>query len=89
MVIELGDKVKDPVTGIEGIAYLRISYLQGCDRIGIQEPVIREKGKEAIVPDIYHVDEPQLVIIKKQIIKKAKVTTTGGPSGFGPSGKMK
>jgi len=87
-MIKLGDKVKDPVTGIEGIAYARISYLQGCDRIMIQEPVIRKKDAAAIVPELYHCDEPQLIIVKKQVVKKNETKEeNGGPSGFGPSGK--
>jgi hypothetical protein len=83
--IKLGDKVRDPITGFEGIAYSRISYLQGCDRIGIQASVIVEKGKAPIVPELYHVDEPQLDLVK--ILPKKKKTTTGGASYFGSSQK--
>ncbi|KKN39823.1 hypothetical protein LCGC14_0739350 [marine sediment metagenome] len=83
---KLGDKVKDPVTGIYGIAYVRSTYIQGCDRIGIQPPTIREKGKEPIVPELFHVDEPQLVIMKVGAIKvqTRKAKSNGGPSYFGP-----
>lgn len=81
----LGDRVKDPVTGIFGIAYLRTQYMQGCDRIGIQPPTIFVEGKEAIVPDLFHVDEPQLEIMKKNVIDvKARKNDNGGPSFFAP-----
>lgn len=92
LMVTLGDRVKDPVTGIEGIAYGRISYLQGCDRIMIQEPAIREKNKAAVVPELYHVDEPQLIVTKTQVVKKINTENStgiekGGPSKFGPSGQ--
>jgi len=78
--IKLGDKVKDPITGFEGIAYSRISYLQGCDRIGIQAPMIQKEGEAPIVPELYHVDEPQLELV--ETLPKTKKTTTGGASGY-------
>ena len=82
--IDLGDKVKDPVTGIYGIAYVRLSYLQGCDRIGIQPPTVREKGKVPNVPELFHVDEPQLEIITKGVVHvRGVVEDPGGPSHFG------
>lgn len=82
--VECGDQVKDPVTGINGIAFVRLQYIQGCDRIGIQQPTIRVKGKEAVVPEHYHVDEPQLEVLKRAKIKRQtkKDDPTGGPSFF-------
>jgi len=83
-MINLGDKVRDPVTGIYGIAYVRLSYLQGCDRIGIQPPTVRVKGKVPVVPDLFHCDEPQLVVMKRNAIMaqpKSK-KDNGGPSYF-------
>lgn len=85
-MVKLGDKVKDPVTGFIGIAYSKITYLQGCDRIGIQAPMVQEKGKLPEVPELYHVDEPQLEIISEAKEPKKK-TKRGGPSGFGSSHK--
>lgn len=84
MKVELGDIVKDPVTGIEGIAYCYITYLQGCERIGIQEPSFKKKDGERVVPDLFHVDEPQLEIVKKTKVKK-QTGSTGGPSEFNNS----
>ncbi len=90
-VIELGDRVKDPLTGVVGIAYCRMSYLQGCDRIGIQQDVIKRKEDVPLIPDLWNVDEPQLVVVKKGVIecqdsakisvkKKAAKASPGGPS---------
>lgn len=87
--VNLGDRVRDPVTGIQGIAYVRMTYLQGCDRIGIQPPTVREKGKEPKVPDLYHVDEPQLAIVKRKVVKCQEngATAPGGPSYFAKDSK--
>lgn len=81
-MINLGDKVKDPVTGIVGIAYSRVTYLQGCDRIGIQQPAYKDKDGETQVPDLWQVDEPQLIVVKKSAVQKGESNETGGPSGF-------
>ena len=84
-MINLGDRVKDPVTGVQGIAYVRSHYLQGCDRIGIQPPTLRKKGEIPVVPDLFHVDEPQLVVVRRNVIKqKSEGKDNGGPSFFGP-----
>ncbi len=85
--VECGDQVKDPVTGISGLAYVRLEYLQGCDRIGIQIPTIREKNKAPIVPELFHVDEPQLDIVKRGKIKPQGEKETGGPSFFSKNTK--
>lgn len=34
-MVELGDFVKDPISGFKGIAVSRHHYLHGCDRISI------------------------------------------------------
>lgn len=83
-MIRLGDRVRDPLTGIRGIAYACTSYLQGCDRIGIQQPLIKRKENTDLVPELFFVDEPQLVCVKRSVIKTQQ-TKNGGPSGFEPS----
>jgi hypothetical protein len=88
--IEVGDSVVDPVTKIKGVAYVRSQYIQGCDRIGIQPPTIFEKNKTAVVPDIFHVDEPQLNIVKRGVIKRQTGDiSTGGPSFLSKDTKQK
>lgn len=44
MAIKLGDRVKDKVTGFEGIAIGRTQWFTGCDTIGIT-PTILKDGK--------------------------------------------
>ena len=55
--VELGDRVKDGVTGFEGIATAATTFLNGCRRIMIQAPAYDGKWQ-----DERWVDEPQLSV---------------------------
>ena len=79
-MIKLGDKVKDNVTGFQGIAIARHSYLNGCDHISVQPPV----DKEGKVPEYVTFDEPMLIVVKEKEVKKEPDKTKGGPSLFPP-----
>lgn len=57
MKIGLGKKVKDVITGLEGIVTSRHEYLTGCAQYGIQAPII-EYGK---IPDVVFLDENRLI----------------------------
>jgi len=57
-MIKLGSFVIDQVTGLEGIAENRASYLYGCDRYFVQ-PQVDKDGK---VPEGRMVDDPQLKV---------------------------
>ncbi len=35
-MVKLGDKVKDSITGFEGVAVSRTEYLYGCVRVGVE-----------------------------------------------------
>lgn len=73
-MIQLGDRVKDSITGITGIAVARTHWLHGCDRITVQP----EKLDEGKMPESVTIDEPQLVLVKaKQVLPGKK--DTGGP----------
>ncbi len=76
-MVNLGDKVKDPVTGLEGIVIGRTEFLYGCTRIGVQPKL----GKDGKVPDANWFDEPQLKVIKAKEIKPATKAQrdVGGP----------
>lgn len=58
-MIKLGFFVKDRVTGLEGVAENRATFLYGCDRYFVQ-PQIDGDGK---IPEGKMVDEPQLEIL--------------------------
>ena len=65
-MITLGDEVKDIVSGFKGIAVVRHTYLQGCDRISVQ-PLIDQVGS---LLDAESFDEPQLKILKVGKVKR-------------------
>jgi hypothetical protein len=66
MAVKLGSKVKDSITGYEGIAVQRIEYLYGCVRIGVEGKV----GADGKVPGIEYFDE-------QRVDPKSTVTTGG------------
>lgn len=78
-MIELGDKVKDPVTGFIGIAVAKTTWLHGCNRISVQP---QDLNKDGAPRDAQVFDEMQLTIIKKAVIKSTNAYSepkTGGP----------
>ena len=79
MEIKLGQKVKDIVSGFKGIAICRMEYLNGCVRYTVQQKQTKA-GAEITCMDI---DTEQLEVVDSGILKKKKVTKTGGPKDFG------
>jgi len=57
--IQLGEKVRDKVTGFVGIATARIKYLNGCIQFCVK-PEVTEPGK---MPDGIYIDDIQLEVI--------------------------
>lgn len=81
---ELGDRVKDRVTGHEGIVVIRNEHLNGCK----QYAVAPELGKDGKMLDTYNIDGEQLEKIddglnKDKPIKKKQ--TGGAPTVIKPS----
>ena len=60
MQINLGDYIKDPISGLKGIAVARTIWLWGCIRISIQPKNVKD-GKPA---DEVWFDENRLEVIK-------------------------
>lgn len=73
MEIKLGSEVKDVVTGCKGIAVGRTTWLNGCVRVGIQQPM----KKDGTVPETQWMDEEQLAPLKVKV--KIKPKRVGGP----------
>jgi hypothetical protein len=67
-MVQLGDKVKDKISGFTGIAVARTDWLYGCIRITIQ-PEVSKEGKYV---ENQTFDEPQLVVLKAGAIKDEK-----------------
>lgn len=63
---DLGEEVKDLVTGFKGIIEARTQCLNGCIQYIVQPRVDKEKK----IPEACQIDEQQLKLIKKSIFKK-------------------
>jgi len=74
-MIELGDEVKDTVTGFKGTVVALHHYLFGCTRVSVQ-PLAEKDFKEAVAFDL-----PSLVLVKKKKVAKGD-NTTGGPAKY-------
>lgn len=68
--VELGDKVKDQVTGFVGITISKYSYLTGCDRFSVQPALTQQQKVEGKLPDAQVFDEHMLIVLKKSVVKK-------------------
>lgn len=71
--MRLGEKVRDDITGFEGIADSRTEYQNGCVRIGVQPFGLNEKGEPG---DVVYFDEQRL--------SAASTAKFGGPGGHPP-----
>ena len=72
-MIELGDRVKDKISGVRGVAIGVTFWLHGCKRWVIQP----EESKEGKPAETITVDDPQLAVLKKAVF-------TGTPSETPP-----
>lgn len=71
--IILGNKVRDEVTEVEGIATSKIEYINGCTQFGLQRPV----DKDGKVPDIMWFDYQRLVVIGPGLATRVQSSDTG------------
>ncbi len=74
-MIELGDKVKDTVTDLKGMAIAKANYLNGCIQFLVQPRGLKEK--EIIKSE--WIDEGQLVVLARPSEQVDKNET--GPGG--------
>jgi hypothetical protein len=70
--IQLGDRVKDLVTGFTGVVTARCEYINGCVQFGVSPPC--ENGK---MQETQYIDYKRLKIRGKRTI--LPVEDTGGP----------
>ena len=75
--IELGDQVRDPITGVQGIAMAVTVFLHGCARVAILQ---KAKKDGTVLPSVT-IDEPQLEVIKRKKVPKGN-SKIGGPEKF-------
>lgn len=63
-MIDLGDRVRDAITGFSGVVVAKTTWLHGCDRLIVQ-PEGLDKGKLHATETF---DELQLVLVKKAVV---------------------
>ena len=81
-MFELGDLLRDRVSGLQGVAMCRSEYLYGCFRWGIAPREV-ESSKPA---EWVHFDEPQLELVEAGVVRRPNsVETTGGPRPDAPA----
>lgn len=90
--VELGDRVKDPVTGYSGIAHAITVWLNGCIRVAVQPEKLDKDGKPK---DDRYFDQGALVVLKKAVHSPLTLTvaqppvetrrSNGGPMREGPT----
>jgi len=73
MAVKLGTKVRDKVTGLEGVVIGKTLWLNGCTRVGVQPPL--DKDGKMVEPA--WIDEPQLEYVGEHVPEGAR--DTGGP----------
>ena len=79
---QLGDRVKDKISGFTGIVNARVNYLNGCTRCGVASEETHD-GK--LIEDMYF-DETQLVIMDPVVVVPVKgAAPVGGPRTAPPS----
>lgn len=76
--IELGDRVRDVLTGIEGFVFGITSYVTGCDHIGIKRTGTKPDGGSH---DMHWVDEPTAEVLEKAALKLPGDTSNGNNGG--------
>jgi len=84
MAIPLGSRIRDRVTGLEGIATARVHYLNGCIQYCLAPQISGEDKTK--VPAIHYIDIGQLEVLDSGIITDIPETTgiTGGPQRHAP-----
>ena len=68
-IFELGDRVKDIVTGFTGVVMSRMEFLTGCSQYGISPTKLDKDGKRV---DWEYFDENRLMKTGKGITLKKK-----------------
>lgn len=74
---QLGDRVRDRITGFEGIVISTIYYLTGCSQHGVKPTTL----KDGIPQDAVYLDVHRVEVVKGGKIKMGEVTNTKDPGG--------
>lgn len=75
----LGDKVRDTITGFTGIVTLRSQWLNNCNTYGVQPTALKDGAPQ----ERQHFDEPQLELLDEKVVTESRIT--GGPERHVPT----
>lgn len=79
-MIKFGDRVRDKVSGFQGIATAKHEYMNGCIRFTVDS----EEMKDGKPVDGQWYDEQQLEVVNEKALE-VKPAQVGGPRGAPPS----
>lgn len=80
--IELGDLVRDRITGFEGVVVAVTHWITGCARISIQPQSLNKEGQPT---ELATIDITQLELLEKEAFEVVDRSEKGGPRP-GPEG---
>lgn len=72
-MIELGDRVKDRISGLQGIVMGITNWLYGCRRLSIQP----EESKDGKPADFFAIDEPQALLVQRRAVVPPGMAVAG------------
>lgn len=77
-MIKLGSKVRDTLTGFEGVAVARTEWIYGCARVGVEKEGLDEKGTPV---EAQWFDEQRLELVESRpvAVSEASSAVSGGP----------
>lgn len=78
--IEMGDKVRDNITGFIGVVIGKTQYITGCNQVLVQPPIKQEDG--SFVEGRW-IDEERLEVVEKA---KALAKAVGGKAKLASTG---
>ena len=77
-MVELGDRVRDKISGLQGILVGVTYWLYGCRRLSIQP----EESKDGKPADYFTIDEPQAHLVQPRAVVPPPVAEE--PRNHGP-----
>lgn len=69
----LGSKVRDSVTGFEGVATAKHEYLNGCVRYSVEPPI----GYDGKLPEAQTFDVQRLVVVEADVAVVSSASVGG------------
>lgn len=64
----LGQRVRDNVTGFEGIAIGRVEYINGCHQYLVKPKCVTKEGEAMKQPEGWYIDDESLELVDEGIL---------------------